>query len=126
MRRGEPRLDITLPDDLRVFTGLATLSNQPPNTLDARYGKVLPGRAPYYRAQSSEKGRYLSGLLDVFDGLHSATHLLEMRYWRRLFDLLSGRTAHADAERLERVGNALRKRLGANRAKFYADDRALA
>jgi hypothetical protein len=42
-----------------------------------------------------------------------------------MVDLLSGRTAHTDAERLEVVGNALRKRLGANRAQFYEDSKAV-
>jgi hypothetical protein len=125
MKRGEPRLDITLLDDLSVFALLAALPNQPQYTLDARHGKSLPGRPPYYQVRRSDKGRLLSGLLDLFGGLHPATSTLEERYWRRMFDLLSGRTAHTDAERLNQVGNALRKRLGANRAQFYHDDKAM-
>lgn len=124
MKRGEPRLDVTLPDDLSICAGLAMLSNQPHYALDARHGKSLD-RTPYYHAQRSEKGRYLSGLLELFGGLHPATSILEERYWRRMFDLLSGRSAHTDAERLKDVGNALRKRLGANRATFYEDDKNL-
>lgn len=125
MKRGEPRLDITLLDDLSVFAVLAALPNQSYYTLDARHGKRLSGRAPFYRARRSEKGRYLSGLLDLFGGLHPATDTLEERYWRRMFDLLSGRTADTDATRLEEVGNALRKRLGANRAQFYENDKSM-
>jgi len=125
MKRGEPRLDIALLDDISVFAMLAALPNQSYYTRDARQEKTLPGRTPYYQARRSEKGRYLSGLLDLFGGLHPATSSLEERYWRRMFDLLSGRTAHTDAERLKEVGNALRKRLGANRAQFYEDDKAM-
>jgi hypothetical protein len=125
MKHGEPRLDIALLDDISVFAMLVALPNQSYYTLDARHEKTLPGRTPYYEARRSEKGRYLSGLLDLFGGLHPATSCLEERYWRRIFDLLSGRTAHADAERLNEVGNALRKRLGANRAQFYKDDKAM-
>jgi len=127
MKGGEPRLDIALPDDISVFIALAELPNkyQLFYTSDSRQEKTLPGRAPYYQAQRSEKGRYLSGLLDVFGGLHPAMSTLESRYWRRMFDLLSGRTAHTDAEKLEEVGNTLRKHLGANRAQFYKDDKAM-
>jgi hypothetical protein len=42
-----------------------------------------------------------------------------------MFDLLSGRSAHSDADRLKAVGNALRKRLGANHAEFYENDKAM-
>jgi hypothetical protein len=125
MKCGEPRLDIALLDDLRVFAMLAVLSNQSYYTFDARQKRTLPGRTPYYHARRSEKGRYLSGLLDLFGGLYPETRVLEKRYWRHMFDLLSGRTTHTDANRLSEVGNALRKRLGANRAQFYEDDKAM-
>ena len=125
MKRGEPRLDITLLDDLSIFAGLAALPNQPHYTLDARYGRALPGRSPYHHARRSEKGRYLSGLLELFGGLHPATNTLEERYWRGIFGLLSGRAADTDAATLEKVGNALRKRLGANRAQFYENDKSM-
>jgi len=125
MKRGEPRLDITLPDDLSIFRGLAALPNEPPYRLDARYGKALPGRTPYDDARRSEKRRYLSGVLELFGGLHPATNTLEERYWRRMFDLLSGRASDTDAAALVKVGNALRKRLGANRAQFFENDKSM-
>jgi hypothetical protein len=125
MRRGEPRLDIALLDDITVFALLAAASNQSYYTRDPRGGTGLSSRTPYHHARRSEKGRYLSGLLDLFGGLHPATKTLEARYWRRMFDLLSGRTAHTDSERLAEVGNALRRRLRANRAQFYEDDKAM-
>src|SRR5262249_35843599 len=127
MKPGEPRLDITLPDDLSVFASLAALPTQPSYTLDARHEK-RPGssaRRPYDYARRSEKGRYLSGLLDLFDGLPQADDTLSARYWRRMSDLLSGHTADTDAARLKEVGNALRKRLGGNRAQFYENDKAM-
>jgi hypothetical protein len=125
MKRGEPRLDIALLDDISVFVGLAVLPHESDSMLDAQHTKTLPGRTPYYHAQRSEKGRYLSGLLDLFGGLYPATHVLEERYWRHMFDLLSGRTARTDADRLNEIGNALRKRLSANRAQFYKDDKTM-
>lgn len=125
MKLGAPRLDIELLDDISVFAMLTTRPNRSCYTLDARHEKTLPGRSPYYQARRSDKGRYLSGLLDLFGGLHPATTYLEERYWRHMFDLLSGRTAHKDADRLKRVRNTLQKRLGANRAQFYEDDKAM-
>ena len=73
MKRGEPRLDIALLDDISVFAVLAALPDQSYYTLDARHEKTLPGRSPYHHARRSEKGRYLSGLLDLFGGLYPAT-----------------------------------------------------
>jgi hypothetical protein len=125
MKRGERRLDISLFDDMCIFAMLAAQPSRVYYTLDARHKQALTGRAPYHEARRSEKGRYLSGLLDLFGGLHPATGTLEERYWRRMFDLLSGRSTHTDAERLKEVGYALRKRLSANRAKFYEDDKAM-
>lgn len=125
MTRGEPRLDIMLPDDPTVCAALAALPNSPYYTLDARpeNGSGPSARRPYYSARRSEKGRYLSGLLDLFGGLPQADDTLSTRYWRRMFDLLSGRTAATDAARLAEVGNTLRKRLRANRAQFYENDK---
>lgn len=126
MKRGEPRLNISLLDDTVILSMLAALPYRPYYTVDVRHDKTFMGRTPYYRAQHSEKGRYLSGLLDLFGGLDRATYCLEERYWRRMFDLLSGRTAHTDAELLKKVGNALSKHLGANRAQFYENDKSMA
>lgn len=125
MRTGVPRLDIALLDDLNVLTALASMPSYPCLTLDARHEKKLSNRTPYYQAWPSDKGRYLSGLLDLYGGLRQATDYFEKRYWRRMFDLLTGRTAHTDAKQLEEVGNSLRKRIGYNRGKFYEDDRAM-
>lgn len=122
MKQGEPRLDITLLDDISIFSTLAALPSEMMYCrLDARHGKMSSGRSPYHQAQRSDKGRYLSGLLDLFGGLHPATSSLEERYWRSMFDLLSGRTAHKNSEQLQVVGNKLRKRLGKNPAQFYKD-----
>lgn len=125
MTRGEPRLDIQLPDDISIFAMLATLPNSSYYTFDARSKKELSGRNPYYLVRRSDKGRYLSGLLDLFGGLYPAANCLEEGYWRRMFDLMSGRTPQADAKQLEAVRNALRKRLKANRTEFFENDKAM-
>jgi len=120
-------VDFRIYRDLAVFASLATLPNQPHYTLDARHGNTSApsGRAPYYHTRRSEKGRYLSGLLDVFEGVHPASATVEEPYWRRMFDLLSGRTPEKESALLADVGNTLRKRLGANRAQFYENDKSM-
>jgi hypothetical protein len=127
MKRGEPSLEIQLLDDQAVFASLAVLKDQPYYTFDARYEKPPTAlrRSPYDYAHPSEKGRYLSGLLDVFGGLYSASSTIEERYWRRLFALLSGRTAEKEADLLRRVNDTLRKKLRANSAEFYKNDRSM-
>jgi hypothetical protein len=127
MKRGDRRLDVALPDDIAIFAQLATLRNGPYYTVDARHDQSDPGhgRVPFQSARRSEKGRYLSGLLDLFDGLFEASNTLEERYWRRMFNLLCGRTGEKDSALLERVKNKLRKQLGANRAGFYENDKSM-
>ena len=83
MKHGEPRLDIALLDDMTVLAMLAELPGQPCYTVDARHKKTLPGRTPYNQARRSDKGRYLSGLFDLFSGLLPTTSYLKQRYWRR-------------------------------------------
>jgi hypothetical protein len=128
MKRGDRHLDIALPDDITIFAQLAMARNGPYYTTDARHNQSGPGlgRAPFPYARRSEKGRYLSGLLDLFEGLFAACNTLEERYWRRMFNLLCGRTGEKDSALLERVRNKLRKQLGANRSGFYEDDKSMA
>jgi hypothetical protein len=125
MMRGTPRLSIVFPDDLQIFKMLACLPNQMHDLIDARHNKILSGRAPFYQAQRSDKGRYLSGLLELFGGLDQARFILMERYWRCIFDLLSGRPAPKESQQLEVIENKLRKNLTNNPPQFYQDDKEL-
>jgi len=125
MKRREPGLDVRLPDDLDVFASLAVLPDQPYYDLDVRKNEATSRRTPYHHAQRSEKGRYLSGLLDVFGGLHPAAITAEERYWRHMFDLLSGRAAEKEQALFETVRGRLVKRLAANSADFYKNDKTM-
>jgi hypothetical protein len=73
----------------------------------------------------SEKGRYLTGVVELFGGLDSACSTLGKSYWRRMFNLLSNRKAHIETHRLEEVTNLLRKRLQANRIDLCTDETAV-
>jgi len=125
MMRGASRLSIVFPDDLQIFKMLACLPNQIHDLIDARHNKALLGRAPYYQAQRSDKGRYLSGLFEIFGGLDQARFILMERYWRCIFDLLSGRPAQKESQQLDVIENKLRKKLKSNPPQFYKDDKEL-
>ncbi|MEW6777555.1 MAG: hypothetical protein AB1405_14755 [Bdellovibrionota bacterium] len=126
--RENPRLNITLFDDTNILTGLVVEGLQNRSCFDAsneKRKKLFAGRLPYDEAWPSDKGRYLSGLLKLFGGLDSAHHIFKNHYWRRMFNLLSGRTAHTDAQRLEIVDNTLRKHIRSNGIQFYENDKAI-
>lgn len=123
MMRGEPHLDIQLLDDLSIFRMLVTPWERGYYySTDARASVSQPS---FGAVRRSDKGRYLSGLIELFGGLHPATSVLEKRYWRRMFEMLSGRRPGSDVEIVQRVKNKLRKRLGANPGKFYERDESL-
>jgi hypothetical protein len=127
MKRDEPRLDVALLDDLAVFASLSTLSSPAQYTRDARHKRppAAYSRRPYTYAQPSEKGRYLSGLLDLFGGLLDVEDTLSTRYWRSMFDLLSGRPAEKEEALVQQVKNKLMKGLRANPARFYENDKSM-
>ncbi len=59
----------------------------------------------------SNIGKYLSGFLEVFGGLAFAHGVLSERYWRNMFDVLSGRDMAKDRKAIDRVKGRLRKRI---------------
>lgn len=59
----------------------------------------------------SNIGKYLLGFIEVFGGLAFAHGVLSERYWRNMFDTLSGRDLLKDQKILNRVRDKLRKRI---------------
>ncbi len=108
MKRGEPRLDIDLLDEAAIFATLLIEQKPSGSNLDDR--EQLAARRRFHDLRTSDKGRYLNGLLDLFGGLFAASNVLEVRYWRRMFTILSGIDANSDARRLETIQGRLRKR----------------
>ncbi|GJM43728.1 MAG: hypothetical protein DHS20C21_05700 [Gemmatimonadota bacterium] len=123
MRHGQPQLSIRLPDEESVLSFLATVPDEGLHAGGGGRGSSSTGRAPYCQAHSSDKGRYLSGLLDVFGGLHPASRTAEERFWRKMFDLLSGRRRESDEETLQRIESRLKKRIGSNPEGFHGSKR---
>lgn len=96
LQQGDPRLRIHLPDDATLFGYLLVVKNIPARTADPR-GKIT--HELFDRVQRSEKGRYLSGFLNMFSGLESAYQTFQERYWRKMFNLLSHQDPAADEEK---------------------------
>jgi hypothetical protein len=115
MRRGEPVLSIRLPDDYSVFLTLVTGENAPAYSTDPRTKFV---HRPFYSAQPSNEGRYLSGFLDLFSSLSFAHHILEQPYWRRMFNILSQQDPSKDQKNQERILNKLKEQIEARGANF--------
>lgn len=61
----------------------------------------------------SNIGKYLSGFLEVFGGLAFAHGVLAERYWRNIFDVLSGRDLAKDRKAIDKVRGRLRKKIKA-------------
>jgi len=103
----ENELRIKLPGDDAILRSLALAPNTPyHDTGDPR--EKFTSR-PFSRATRSDKGRYLTGFLDLFSGLHAAYDVLRSRYWRRMFDALSAQDATKDAKKRQEVINRLGK-----------------
>lgn len=125
MMRGASRLRIVLPDDMQLFIMLTCMTNQGYDVSDARHNKNLLGRSPYYHAQRSDKGRYLSGIVELFGGLEQAKFIFEERFWRNIFNVLSGKPADKEANQFKEVKNAMIKHFKTNPAKFYESDKEM-
>lgn len=81
-------LEILLPSEVGLFWNL--ICNEP---------------SPFKAARPSEKGRYLSGIIELFSGLFQAYSLLNERYWRRVFEEMSVR----ESQDAEAAPNKIRK-----------------
>ncbi len=66
---------------------------------------------PYNYFQSSDKGMYLSGILSLFPDLFQASHWLQKRLWRNIFDKLSNKNRQSEEKEKETVRNTLKKHI---------------
>ncbi len=102
------RFQIKLPDDRSIFQTLIVGEKRPIYNSDPREGF---SHRPYNNTLRSDKGKYLSGFVDLFSSLHEAHSLLKNRYWRKMFDTLSQQNPQKDEQKREMIGNTLKKQL---------------
>lgn len=116
MKLGSPILKMKLPGDFTVFRSLITgetvyaLKADPRNKVKSR---------PFDDIKRSDKGQYLSGFLDLFSGLPFAYQILEERYWRRMFNTLSGKNVLKDERKKEAIFNKVNKILKRRGSNFF-------
>lgn len=111
------KIKIELLDDWHIFRILIVGDRRPVYNSDPRTSLA---RRPYNVTRRSDKGRYLSGFLDLFSGLHNAHSFFESSYWRRMFDILSHQNPQKDEVRKQAIYNKLRKEN--IRRKFDTDE----
>ena len=106
MKRGEKVLKLTLTESESVVKSLFYDSNR--HVYSDSDPRAQVTTAPYYRANVSDKGQYLQGVLELFGNLTFAYYMFRNPYWRSMFDLLSKNTGAEDHAK-EAITNKLRK-----------------
>jgi hypothetical protein len=122
MKQGEPTLSIKLIDDESVFRALIIGRNTPVYKIDPRAKLVDQS---FGDVQQSDKGRYLSGFLALFSGLSFAYQILEERYWRRMFGILSNQNLSKDEKKQKSIINKLKKGIQKYGADFQGKPEGL-
>jgi hypothetical protein len=99
--------EITVPTDEAAFrTALCCSKAQWP--FDRSERETVPGVV--FDTRPSDKGRYLTALLERSGGIHHAAQIFLQQFWRAQFDSLGAATAAAD-DQLERIVKKLQRRL---------------
>lgn len=106
VNKQEPIIKITFLEDISIFRNLILSKNTPSLTIDAR---KKSNKRPFDDLRRSDKGRYLSGILDLFSGLVRASHIFGERYWREMFKKLSRQESSKEKTALYEIDNKLRK-----------------
>lgn len=114
MAGNKVNLKISLLDESSIFRIAVLGDSNHWFDWDARKGL----KQEYYGdMQRSDKGRYFSGLIEIFKGLYSAFRVLEEKYWRRMFDLMS----NADPQRDQNRKVSVRAKLAKGMNRFGTD-----
>lgn len=101
-------LEVRLPEEWGIFWNLILGGNNYFYSSDARRSLKEKKFGDVHR---SDKGRYLSGLLEIFGSLSFAHQILEERYWRTMFNKLSNQDPSRDTGRKTEIANKLKKEM---------------
>ncbi len=74
---------------------------------------------PFYNMTTSNEGRYLAGVINLFSGLSSASGFFEKRYWRNIFDVMSHRNVSGYRES---IFNKIKKNINQYGKSFRKDE----
>jgi hypothetical protein len=100
---------LELPDDLEAFRTALCLEHEW-NVSGTRQQKL--GRERYAYAEISDKGRYLIEVLEHFEGVSEAFHILMHRFWRETLLSLGAVPVEKNEALRAQLLVTLRKRLG--------------
>jgi hypothetical protein len=121
MRVGITRASITMPDDLAAFrAGICSDWEWMP--FDSGRGDAPRGRPRFANAEYSDKGRYLIGVLQLFESLPDAFSVLMHGYWRGVLHHLRGAATGSEEQKRAELLRVLRKRVGKHGPLTFADD----
>lgn len=102
------RASVAAPEDLAAFRfGICNDWEWIPFSRDGRDGP--PGRLRFAAAEYSDKGRYMIGVLQLFDSIPDAFSVLMHGYWRDVLHHLGGVTADAEPDKQKEFLRKLRK-----------------
>lgn len=105
------RASITIPDDYSAFrVAICGDRSQIPFVLDEQ--NSLFSRPRFSKAIYSDKGRYLTGVLQLFETIPNAFSVLMHTYWRDVLHYLGGIPNDSDEKRIQELVRVLRRRMG--------------
>ena len=108
---GISRVAITIPEDLEALH-IGICNNAEWSPFDHHREDAPRGRLRFAYAEPSDKGRYLLGVLGLFETLPKAFGVLMHGYWRDVLLGFGAVPAEKDPELLGKVDKMVRRRLG--------------
>jgi hypothetical protein len=107
----EKTLVIKLPHDNSVFSAL--ICGESYKNIDTNPQSVYTS-SPFYVLQTSNMGKYMRGVLNLFPDLHGAYRLIERRYWRRMFEIMSNQGNDSDKQQVKSLVSEFKKKISSN------------
>jgi hypothetical protein len=102
---GERAVELRVPSDNEVL--IAALHDKQVDC--APVGVRPPRPLSYGFMQLSDKGRYVTGILELFGGLQPASRLVENSFWRGVVEHIGHRSPNKEADALTSIVNKLKK-----------------
>lgn len=106
----ESNLTIKIPDDDEdIIRSYLYGEDRPVYTGDPRSG--INKKNKHFYSEKSDKGGYLYGLINLFDGLFHGNYTLREKYWKDVFELMSNSDPLSDEKAKTAVFNKLKNKL---------------
>lgn len=122
VKRGEKLISFTLKDPESVVASLFFGNNR--FAYADSDPRIQIATAPYYYSKISDKGKYLQGILELFDNLTFAYEVFRNPYWRSMFDFLS-KSTRAEQNAQVSVTNKIRNLIDRSESLTSSNQRAV-